>query len=258
LAREERVALVDRARNELPLSLQANLLSLSRASLYDQPRPPSAEEVQFKHRIDEIYTQIPFYGARKIAAQLQREGMGINRKTVGRYMSEMGIAAIYPGPNLSQRNQKEGVYPYLLRHITSAYPNHIWGIDITYIRLRGGWMYLVAILDWYARYVISWELDQTLELPFVLTALQRALGQAVPLICNSDQGSHFTSPHYLATLQAANVQISMDGKGRALDNVFTERVWRTVKYEEVYVRTVQPKLIEKDEGMADKEWNLDN
>jgi len=106
--------------------------------------------------------------------------------------------------------------------------------------------------------VISWELDQTLELPFVLTALQRALGQAVPLICNSDQGSHFTSPHYLATLQAANVQISMDGKGRALDNVFTERVWRTVKYEEVYVRTVQPKLIEKDEGMADKEWNLDN
>jgi putative transposase len=217
------------------LRLQTELLSLSRSSLYYQPRPPSTEEVRLKHRIDEVYTQSPFYGARKIAAQLQREGMGINRKTVGRYMSEMGIAAVYPGPNLSKRNQKEGVYPYLLRHITSAYPNHIWGIDITYIRLRGGWMYLVAILDWYSRYVISWELDQTLELPFVLTVVQRALGQTVPLICNSDQGSHFTSPQYLALLQAADVQISMDGKGRALDNIFTERLWRTVKYEEVYL-----------------------
>ena len=235
LSREERVGLIERAESELPLNRQADLLGLSRASLYYQPRPPSAEEVRLKHRIDEIYTQCPFYGSRKMAAQLQREGMGINRKTAGRYMNEMGIAAIYPGPNLSKRNQKEGVYPYLLRHITSAYPNHIWGIDITYIRLRGGWMYLVAILDWYSRYVVSWELDQTLELPFVLSTVQRALGQTVPLICNSDQGSHFTSPQYLATLQAANVQISMDGKGRALDNIFTERLWRTVKYEEVYI-----------------------
>jgi putative transposase len=136
--------------------LQADLLSVSRSSLYYQPRPPSAEEVRLKHRIDEVYTQFPFYGSRKIAAQLQREGMSINRKTVSRYMQEMGIAAIYPGPNLSKRNQKEGVYPYLLRHVTSAYPNHIWGIDITYIRLQAGWMYLVAILDWYSRYVVSW------------------------------------------------------------------------------------------------------
>ncbi len=177
---------MERAEAELPLSQQAELLSVSRASLYYQPRLPSAEEVQLKHRIDEIYTQYPFYGARKIAAQLQREGMGINRKTVGRYMNEMGIVAIYPGPNLSKRNHQEGVYPYLLRNITSAYPNHIWGIDITYIRLHAGWMYLVAILDWYSRYVVSWELDQTLEMPFVLTTVQRALGQAVPLICNSD------------------------------------------------------------------------
>jgi len=162
--------------------------------------------------------------------------MGINRKTVGRYMNEMSIAAIYPGPNLSKRNQKEGVYPYLLRHITSAYPNHIWGIDITYIRMPRGWMYLVAILDWYSRYVVSWELDQTLEMSFVLTAMQRALTQAVPVICNSDQGSHFTSPQYCDLLLEANVQISMDGKGRALDNIFTERLWRTVKYEEVYVQ----------------------
>jgi putative transposase len=235
LSREERVELIERTEGELPLRLQADLLSLSRASLYYQPRPPSVEEVRLKHRIDEVYTQCPFYGARKIAAQLQREGLGINRKTVGRSMSEMGIAAVYPEPNLSQCNQKEGVYPYLLRHTTSAYPNHIWGIDITYIRMLKGWMYLVAILDWYSRYVVSWELDQTLELPFVLTAVRQALGQAVPLICKSDQGSHFTSPQYLALLKTANVQISMDGKGRALDNIFTERLWRTVKYEEVYI-----------------------
>jgi putative transposase len=215
--------------------MQTELLSLNRSSLYYQPCPPRAEEVQLKHHIDEIYTQSPFYGARRIAAQLQREGMSINRKTVGRYMQEMGIAAIYPGPNLSKRTQKEGVYPYLLRHMSSTHPNHIWGIDITYIRLSGGWMYLVAILDWYSRYVVSWQLDQTLELPFVLSTVENALAQASPVICNSDQGSHFTSPQYLALLQAANVQISMDGKGRALDNIFTERLWRTIKYEEVYV-----------------------
>ena len=227
--------MIERTESDLPLTMQTELLDLNRSSLYYQPRPPRAEEVRLKHRIDEVYTQSPFYGARRIAAQLQREGMSINRKTVGRYMQEMGIAAIYPGPNLSKRNQKEGVYPYLLRHITSAYPNHIWGIDITYIRLSGGWMYLVAILDWYSRYVVSWQLDQTLELPFVLSTVEDALARAVPVICNSDQGCHFTSPQYLALLQAANVQISMDGKGRAVDNIFTERLWRTVKYEEVYL-----------------------
>src|SRR6202795_392098 len=141
-------------------------------------------------------------------------------------MREMGIEGIHPGPNLSKRTQKEGIFPYLLRHTTSQYPNHIWGLDITYIRLRGGWMYLVAILDWYSRYVVSWELDQTLELPFVLQAVRRALAQAIPVIWNSDQGSHFTSPQYVTLLTEAEVQISMDGRGRALDNIFTERLWR--------------------------------
>jgi putative transposase len=122
-----------------------------------------------------------------------------------------------------------------LRHVTAAYPNHVWGVDITYIRLRAGWLYLVAVLDWHSRYVVSWELDQTLEMPFVLDAVDRALAQATPTIWNSDQGSHFTSPQYLERLQQAQVQISMDGKGRALDNIFTERLWRTVKYEEVYL-----------------------
>ena len=215
--------------------MQAELLSLNRSSLYYQPQPPSAAEVALKHRIDELYTQWPFYGSRKITAQLQQEGVEVNRKAVQRHMREMGIEGISPGPNLSKRNQQEGVYPYLLRHTTSAYPNHIWGIDITYIRLHAGWMYLVAILDWYSRYIVSWELDHTLEMPFVLTAMQHALTQAAPHICNSDQGSHFTSPQYAQLLLAADVQISMDGKGRALDNIFTERLWRTIKYEEVYM-----------------------
>ena len=164
---------------------------------------------------------------------MQQEGVTIHRKTVQRHMREMGIEGVSPGPNLSKRTQKEGVYPSVLRHITSAYPHHMWGIDITYIRLHAGWMYLVAILDWYSCYVVSWELDDTLEMPFVLTAMQQALAQATPHICNSDQGSHFTSPHDAQLLLAADVQISMDGKGRALDNILTERLWRTIKYEEV-------------------------
>jgi putative transposase len=215
---------------------QADLLSLSRSSLYYRSRSPSLEEVAIKHRIDALYTQYPFYGSRRITAQLRREGTVINRKAVQRHMREMGIAGIAPGPNLSRRDSEHRVFPYLLRDLTSAHPNHVWGIDITYIRLHAGWLYLVAVLDWFSRYVVSWELDQTLALPFVLTTVERALTKATPVIWNSDQGSHFTSPQYLALLTGAGVQISMDGKGRALDNVFVERLWRTVKYEEVYLR----------------------
>jgi putative transposase len=211
------------------------LLSLSRTSLYYQPVLPSAEEVALKHRIDEIYTEFPFYGSRRIAAQLRREGRCINRKAVQRHMREMGIAGICPGPNLSQRGQAHRIYPYLLRQVTAAYPDHVWGIDITYIRLQRSWLYLVAVLDWYSRYVVSWQLDDSLAIDFVLMAVEQALTQTKPLIWNSDQGSHFTSPQYTQRLERAQVQISMDGKGRALDNVFTERLWRSVKYEEVYL-----------------------
>jgi putative transposase len=242
----ERVALVERDRAELPLCVQAQLLSVSRSSLYYQPVPPSQREIALKHRIDGIYTDRPFYGSRKITEQLRREEWTISRKTVQSYMQEMSIKAIYPGPNLSKRNQDQAIYPYLLRDIKSGWPDHIWGIDITYIRLTRGWMYLVAILDWFSRYVISWELDQTLELPFVLTAVERALAQATPQICNSDQGSHFTSPQYIERLLAKDIRISMDGKGRALDNIFTERLWRTVKYEEVYLHDYEsPKAARK-------------
>ncbi len=143
--------------------------------------------------------------------------------------------AICPGPNLSKHNSEHKVYLYLLRGPKAERPNHIWGIDITYVRLSGGWMYLVAMLDWYSRYVVSWELDQTREMPFVLTAVDRGLEVATSEIWNSDQGSHFTSPQYIQRLLAKDVRISMDRKGRALDNIFTERLWRSIKYEEVYL-----------------------
>ena len=216
------------------MTTQTQLLSINRTHLYYQPVAPSATEVAIKHRIDELYTAHPFYGSRRLAV-LFAPAWNVNRKRVQRYMREMGIAAIHPGPNLSRRRQDHAVYPYRLRAVTAAHPNHIWGIDITYIRLQRRWMYLVAVLDWYSRYVVSWAIDDTLELPFVLTAVDRALARAQPTIWNSDQGSHFTSPQYLARLQAANVRSSMDGKGRAFDNIFTERLWRSVKYEEVYL-----------------------
>jgi putative transposase len=233
---EERRGLVDWENRELPVRTQAELLTLSRSGLYYQPVPPSPQEVALKHRIDEIYTAHCYYGSRRIAAELYREGQPINQKTVARYMQEMGLAAVYPGPNLSKRARQAAIFPYLLANVTASTPNHIWGLDIAYIRLRGGWMYLVAILDWYSRYVIRWELDQTLQIAFVLEALQRALAQASPQICNSDQGSHFTSPQYTQLLLSHDVRISMDSKGRALDNIFTERLWRTIKYEEVYLK----------------------
>src|SRR5258708_5295778 len=151
-------------------------------------------------------------------------------------MQEMGLRAMYRGSKLSKRRQQHAVYPYLLHGLKIERPNQVWGVDITYIRLRTGWMYLFAVLDWYSRFVVSWTLDLTLEIPFVLEAMQSALASATPTICNSDQGSHFTSSLYTKRLLDAQVRISMDGKGRALDNIFTERLWRTVKYEEVYLK----------------------
>ncbi len=235
LTRRERLALVERAAAGLPLVQQAELLSLSRASLYYHAVGPSSEEVALKHRIDELYTACPFYGSRRITVALRREGREISRQRVQHYMREMGIVGLAPGPNLSRRDLAQRTYPYLLRGVTAAHPNHVWGVDITYVRLLAGWLYLVAILDWYSRYVVSWELSDSLEIGFVLAAVERALAQARPEIFNSDQGSHFTSPQYIERLEAAQIRVSMDGRGRALDNIFTERLWRTVKYEEVYL-----------------------
>jgi putative transposase len=227
--------MLERESSELPLATQSELLGLSRSSLYYAPVGPSAKEIAIKHRIDEIYTDHPIYGSRRMTAVLCREGWPISRPTVQGYMRSMGIAGIAPGPNTSQPSPEHKVYPYLLRNLAIRRPNQVWGIDITYIRLRAGWMYLVAILDWFSRFVVAWELDQTLRSAFVLKAVDCALAVACPEIWNSDQGSHFTSPHYTRKLLDAQIQISMDGRGRAMDNVFTERLWRSLKYEEVYL-----------------------
>jgi putative transposase len=227
--------MLERQPAELPLMTQAKLLGLCRSGLYYQTVGPSEKEIATKRRIDEIYTQHPIYGSRRMTAVLVREGWSISRPTVQGYMREMDIAGIAPGPNTSRPSPEHQTYPYLLRHLEISRPNQVWGIDITYIRLQASWMFLVAILDWFSRFVVAWELDQTLESSFVLQAVDGALAQARPEIWNSDQGSHFTSPKYIQRLLDAQVQISMDGRGRALDNVFTERLWRSVKYEEVYL-----------------------
>lgn len=235
-SREERIQMVDWEDRELSITTQADLLGINRSSLYYKPVEPSADEIRIKHHIDEIYTKCPFYGSRRITAVLNQSGVPINRKAVQRHMREMGIAGICPGPNLSKRNLAHRTYPYLLRGMDIAHANQVWGIDITYIRLERGWMYLVALIDWYSRFVVSWELDQTLELDFVLEAVRQALAHNQPIIINSDQGSHFTSQQYLDLFLDKQVRISMDGKGRALDNIITERLWRSLKYEEVYLK----------------------
>ena len=235
LTRVERLALLDFHDTDLTVTAQTKLLGLNRSSLYYKPVQASTEELLLKHRIDEIYTEYPFYGSRRITATLRRDGHSLNRKAVQQHMQEMGLAGICPGPNLSKRNLKHHVYPYLLRGLMITAPNHVWGIDITYIRLTRGWAYLVAIIDWYSRFVVCWEMDQCLEMPFVLDTVRQGFTFGQPIILNSDQGSHFTSPAYITLLQAAEVQISMDGKGRATDNIFTERLWRSLKYEEVYL-----------------------
>lgn len=228
--------MVERERSDLSLNRQAELLSLARSSLYYQPVPVGEEELLVKRRIDEVYTAYPFYGVRRITAELRNRGLLINHKAVARHMQEMGLQAIYPGPNLSKRAQNHAVYPYLLRGLKVSSVNQVWGVDITYVPVRGGWVYLFAVLDWYSRFVVAWSVDLSLEIGFVLEAMKLALVLGKPQICNSDQGSHFTSPKYTDLLLAAEVQISMDGKGRALDNIFTERLWRSVKYEEVYLK----------------------
>lgn len=223
---------------ELKLTVQARLLGINRTQLYYQRHKPKPQTISISERITQLYAEHPD-GVRRITAKLNGEGTLVNHKKVARLMREMGLQGVRPGPNLSKRKHKAGIYPYLLRGVKAEAPNHIWGIDITYIRIAAGWMYLVAVLDWYSRYVVSWELDQSLAQPLVTLTVARALKTATPKICNSDQGSHFTSAQYLELLIAAGVQVSMDGRGRALDNVYTERLWWSIKHEEVYLREYQ-------------------
>lgn len=237
LTHSQRVDLVERdSPMDMPITDQADLLSVSRASLYYQARGPSELELRVKRRLDELYTARPFLGSRKLVEMLALEGIEIGRHTLRRYRAAMGLETIYPKPRLSLPSDlNERVFPYLLRGLEISRPNQVWSVDITYIRLTGGWMYLVAILDWYSRYVVAWELDDTLELGFVLACADSALNRATPEIVNSDQGSHFTTERFTGRFLAAGSRVSMDGRGRCMDNIFTERLWRTIKYEEVYL-----------------------
>jgi len=204
--------------------------------MYYQPRIDK-EDIAIMRGIDEIYTRSPFYGSRKIKADLEDYGMYVGRNHVRRLMRIMGLEAIYPKPKPISSPDNTRKYPYLLKDLAITYPNHVWGTDITYVRLEKGFCYLVALIDWFSRYVISWQVSQSLEIEFCIENLQRALTGHIPHIHNSDQGSHFTSPRYTDLLTSADVKISMDGRGRCMDNIFTERLWRSVKYEDIYLKS---------------------
>jgi putative transposase len=206
-------------------------LGLSRSTRYYAPRGESAENLALMRRIDEQYLETPFYGSRRMAVVLD-----VNRKRIQRLMRVMGIEAIYPKRRTTWPAAGHKIYPYLLRNVEILRPDHVWSTDITYVPLRHGFLYLVAVMDWFSRHVLSWRLSNTLEGSFCIEALEEALSVARPEIFNSDQGSQFTAAAFTSRLESHGVAVSMDGRGRALDNVFVERLWRSVKYEEVYLR----------------------
>ena len=232
----EKIKFID-PRHELSIKGQCALLQLNRSTFYYPRKGVNPDDLFYMGEIDKIYTDYPFYGYPKITRELRKKGYVVNHKRVARLMRVMGIQAIFPKKNLSMPNSQNEVYPYLLKGVKAQFPNHIWGVDITFIKLKKDWLYLFAVLDWYSRYVLSWELSNNLETGFCCEALTKALKIGVPEIHNSDQGSQLTAKEYLSILKVhPDIKISMDGKGRAFDNIFTERLWRTVKYEEVYLK----------------------
>ncbi|NCQ13155.1 MAG: IS3 family transposase [Candidatus Nealsonbacteria bacterium CG18_big_fil_WC_8_21_14_2_50_37_10] len=234
----EKLALVDRDQPNITISRQTELLGLSRSRLYYQSET-NEQDLLIMNLIDQIYTGHPTYGKRRIATILRRDyNISIGKNHVRTLMIKMGLMAIYPRKkkNLSQPDKEHKIYPYLLRGLPIIRSNQVWSTDITYIRLEHGFCYLIAIIDWHSRYVVSWELSNTLNIDFCLRALERAYESATPEIMNSDQGSHFTSPKFTAISKSRKVKISMDGRGRCLDNIFVERLWRTVKQEDIYIR----------------------
>jgi len=220
----------------LSVARQCQLLGLARSSYYYLAQPVSAENLHYQRLLDEEYTRHPFYGVPKLTFWLRDQGYDIGPKRVRRLLRELGLMAIYPKPHLSQNSLEHRRFPYLLRDLNIVRPNQVWSTDITYIRLQNGFVYLVAILDWFSRYVLAWELSISLDVGFCVAALERALSVQRPEIFNTDQGVQFTSTVFQAPLLAAQVQLSMDGRGRVFDNIFVERLWRTVKYEEVYLK----------------------
>jgi putative transposase len=220
---------------ELSVRRQCQLLGLNRSTLYYCGVGESEQNLQLMRLIDEQFLQRPIYGSRRMTDWLVSEGHHVNRKRVRRLMQKMGLVAIYPKPRLSAGNKSHKIYPYLLAHVAVVRPNQVWSTDITYIPMAQGFMYLVAILDWYSRYVISWRLSNSLDVSFCVEALEEALAFQQPEIFNSDQGVQFTSRDFTSRLEDRGVAISMDGRGRVFDNIFIERLWRTVKYEDVYL-----------------------
>jgi putative transposase len=227
----ERRRLIDESHGELSVSRQCELLGLPRSTWYYEGSGETEVNLELMRRIDALYTKRPFFGSRKMA-----EVLSVNRKRVQRLMRSMGIEAIYPKRRTTRLGAGHKIYPYLLRGVEIARPDQVWSTDITYIPLRHGFLYLVAIMDWWSRYVLSWRLSNTLDGRFCQEALEEALSMGRPEIFNSDQGSQFTAEAFTSRLLSRGIAISMDGRGRALDNVFIERLWRTVKYEEVYIK----------------------
>lgn len=215
---------------------QCELLGLNRASYYYEPATETPLNLTLMRLIDEEYTAHPFKGRRKMTLYLRQQGYAVNVKRVRRLMQIMGLEALYPQPRTTVVNQEHRIYPYLLRSMPISRPNQVWSTDITYIPLANGFMYLTAVIDWYSRYVLAWQLSNTLDAQFCIDALQAALRLGRPTVFNTDQGSQFTSTAFTGILEAAGIQISMDGKGRALDNILIERLWRTVKYEDIYLK----------------------
>jgi len=236
---EKRRAAVDRQYPSLSVKRQCQLLGISRSGLYYKPLEIAEKDLTLMKLIDRQYLATPFYGARKIAAWLKSQGYIANRKRVRRLMHIMGLRAIYRRPRTSRPAPGNKIYPYLLNGLKITRPNQVWAADITYIPLARGFLYLVVILDWYSRYVLAWRLSNTLEPDFCIEALTEALRKGRPEIFNTDQGSQFTAEEFIGLLESQGVKISMDGKGRYADNLFIERLWRTVKYEEVYLKAYQ-------------------
>lgn len=233
------MSLIDRENEKISLSRQSELADVSRSSIYYQP-VIDEKEILIMNAIDEIYTKCPFYGSRRIQWELgENRKIHICREHVRRLMRQMGLVAIYPRRHwgFSQPDKYNKIYPYLLKDLKICHPDQVWGTDITYVRLENGFAYLVAILDWFSRFVVAWTLSSSLEINFCVENLNRALKINIPDIHNSDQGGHFTAQDYTNILAVNEIQISMDSRGRCMDNIFTERLWRTVKYENVYLKS---------------------
>jgi putative transposase len=228
--------LIESDNSQLSIRRQCELLGLNRSSFYYEPAKETIENLQLMRRIDEQYLKTPFFGSRRMAIVLASEGEEVNRKRIQRLMGLMGLEAIHPGPRTTVRNPDHKVYPYLLRGVKVERRDQVWSTDITYIPMYQGFMYLTAVIDWYSRYVLSWSLSNSLDGRFCLEALEEALRQGKPGIFNTDQGVQYTARSFTSRLEAAGVLVSMDGRGRALDNVFVERLWRSLKYEEVYLK----------------------